>query len=208
MFTGIIKQLGEVEAIKQQTGKVSLTIKANCISPEIDDSIAINGCCLTIVKLEHHPKINLNSYSLTFDVLPESLKKTNLSNLVVGDKVNLEESVQLTTKLGGHIIQGHVDCTVEVVKITPEGDSILYELKVPQPYHNMLVEKGFVSLDGVSLTVVNTTKEGFTVMIIPHTSKNTTITNWTVGSRVNLEVDIINKSIYSYLQKFNLLPSK
>lgn len=199
MFTGIVKELGTVEKIILEQGKTRLSIKAKNVlnTASVDDSIAVNGCCLTVVELKDN--------TASFDVLPETLSKTNIGLLKEFDTVNLEDSVTLQTKLGGHIIQGHVDCTARIISYEQQGDSTLFSFSLPNKFLAMMVPKAFVSIDGISLTIVNVTDSYFSVMIIPHTKNITIASSWNINSLVNIEVDIINKSIFQYLSKLNLI---
>lgn len=204
MFTGIIKHLGKIKRADLSSGQLRLAVEGTFTSPEVDDSIAINGCCLTVVEVEKIANSALaNRYEVSFDVLPESLAKTNLSALTPEAEVNTEEALRVGDKLGGHLLQGHVDTVATLCQILTEGKSLKCFFKAPPEFLQMIVPKGFVALDGISLTVVDLNSETFSVMLIPHTRKISVAKNWKVGSQVNLEVDIFNKSIYSYLQKLN-----
>lgn len=197
MFTGIIKELAIVTKIVNTTQKVLLKVSTSSVfnTAQVNDSIAINGCCLTITELTNN--------TASFDILPETLKLTNLGLLTVNQQVNIESSLTLQDKLGGHILQGHVDCTASVLKLEPDGDSTRVYFSLPSKFLKMLVPKGFISINGISLTIVEVTKQYFSVMIIPHTKTITNAKDWQVGTLVNIEVDIMNKSIYYYLQQFN-----
>lgn len=205
MFTGIIRILATVVALEKTQGKTVLKVAGPFNNPEVDESIAINGCCLTVVaaeKSENKAEGNPH-WLLSFDVLPETISKTALNDLKIGEEVNAEESLTYgTSKVGGHMLQGHVDVTATLTNITPEGDSFIYTFDLAAPFVNMLLPKCFIALDGISLTVTAVTKTHFSVMIIPHTRKYTVAKNWSVGSLINVEVDILNKSIYSYMQHF------
>lgn len=199
MFTGIVKELGTVKKVIREQGKVHLCVTAKTVfnNATIDDSISVNGCCLTVV--------DLKSNVASFDVLPETLNKTNIGLLKEDDIVNLEESLTLQTKLGGHIIQGHVDCTARVISYEIQGESTIISFSLPKHFLDMMVTKAFVSIDGISLTIVDVTDTYFSVMIIPHTKQITIAGYWKVNTLVNIEIDIINKSIFQYLNKLNII---
>ena len=189
MFTGIIEQLGEVKNITQDGGNIDITIHAE-LTPElkIDQSVAHNGVCLTVVSIDE------NNYTVT--AIQETLQKTNLEDLKVGDLVNLERCMKLGARLDGHIVQGHVDTTAVCTKIKVEDGSwvfdFTYEKKSPA---DITVEKGSICVNGTSLTVVNSKDGKFSVCIIPYTYENTSFKSLKEGDRVNLEFDIIGKYI-------------
>ncbi len=194
MFTGIVKEIGKIIEIKKSSDIIKLKVYSPIIfkDAEIDDSISINGVCLTIIEISKDIAL--------FDILPETINKTNLSFLKANDLVNVESSLRFNGKVGGHIIQGHVDETVIITDIEKDGEAKKITFTGNPVYMDMLVEKAFISLDGISLTIISVTKETFQVMIIPHTFTNTVVKNWKIGSKVNMEVDITNKSIYKYMQ--------
>jgi len=194
MFTGIIEELGEVTHLKRSGSNLDITIKAK-FAPElkIDQSVAHNGVCLTVVKID-----GLN-YTVT--AISETLKKTNLGVLKMGDKVNLERGMQLGARLDGHIVQGHVDQTGICRKIEKLEGSSYYRFGFDPTLGNLTIEKGSVTVNGVSLTVVDSTADGFSVAIIPFTLENTTFQFLKVGDQVNLEFDVIGK----YVKRLNEL---
>lgn len=197
MFTGIIQELGEVIEIKKLQGGAILRIKNDKIAfdSKIGDSISINGVCLTVVKKDRN--------ELLFDLSEETLRRTNLGSLKTGERVNLEMSLTPQSKLGGHFVTGHVDTTGKIMSKTYIGDMIKMEFKVPEEIMRFLVEKGSVAVDGISLTVVDILKDGFTVVIIPHTAKLTTMGFKDVGDIVNIEVDILGKYVARFLNMNN-----
>ena len=185
MFTGIVEELGTVESIK--TGV--LTVDASFILEDLDvkDSICVNGACLTVTEL--------TGTGFQVDVVPETLRRTNLGELTSGSKVNLERSLQMGGRLGGHIVQGHVDGTGEISSIVEDGDAYLYSFDVPPELSRYIVQKGFICVDGISLTVVDCADGEFTVTLIPYTCKHTVLGTKTEGNKVNLEADIMAKYI-------------
>jgi len=195
MFTGIIIELGEVAALDKKGSSARLSIKGKETIKDaaIGDSIAINGVCLTVTKLLIH-----NS-ELSFDVSYETLKNTNLGNLKIGDRVNLEPSLKPNSKLGGHFVTGHVDGIGRIRTKTVSGNAVRIEIDAPNNVFKYLIEKGSVAVDGISLTVVNVLKDAFSVVIIPHTAKLTTIGFKNVGDTVNLEPDILGKYVAKFL---------
>lgn len=194
MFTGIIETLGEVIAIKQEDTNVHYTV-ASAISNElkIDQSVAHNGVCLTVVSLKD------NTHTVT--AINETLQKTNLAALNVGSKVNLERCMQMNGRLDGHIVQGHVDQTAVCVKRTELEGSWEYRFKYDATKGNVTVEKGSVCVNGISLTVVNSQVDEFSVFIIPYTFEYTNLHQVNVGDTVNLEFDIIGKYVARLLNK-------
>lgn len=193
MFTGIIQEIGEVIEIKKIQGGAILKVKNDKIAVDsnVGDSISVNGVCLTVVKKDRN--------ELIFDLSEETLKRTNLGNLKTGEKVNLEMSLTPQSKLGGHFVTGHIDTTGTIRTKTRIGDMIKMEFKVPEEIMRFLVEKGSIAVDGISLTVVDILKDGFTVVIIPHTAKITTMGFKDIGDIVNIEVDILGKYVARFL---------
>lgn len=188
MFTGIIETLGEVAHLKNDGGNLHITIDCE-LSPElkIDQSVAHNGVCLTIVSLGE------NTYTVT--AIDETLQKTNLGNLEVGEKINLERAMILGSRLDGHIVQGHVDQTGICTNIKEKDGSWIFSFEYDTSTNNTTIEKGSITIDGVSLTVVNSGVNTFSVAIIPYTYENTRFNSYKVGSVVNLEFDIIGKYV-------------
>ena len=194
MFTGIIEAFGTVKSIKTDGSNRHFEIES-AISHElkVDQSIAHNGVCLTTVKVED------DKHWVT--AIDETLQKSNLGQLKPGDKVNLERCMLNNGRFDGHIVQGHVDQTGEVVSITEEDGSWLYSIEYDPSAGNVTVEKGSITLDGISLTCFNSRDNGFTVAIIPYTYENTNIHQLKVGSKVNLEFDVIGKYVQRLLQR-------
>lgn len=189
MFTGIVEELGTVEHVEDQGDAVRLTIGASLVLEDAHegDSIAVNGCCLTVVQ---HDETRW-----TADVMQETLDKTSLRGVAPGDRVNLERAVTADKRLGGHIVQGHVDGVGEILSRTPSEHWELVEIAMPQQFARYLVDKGSITVDGVSLTVVEAGDESFTVSLIPETLARTTLGFRRPGDRVNLETDVIAKHV-------------
>ena len=195
MFTGIIEQLGTIKNIVREKGNLHLTIDA-IITPElkIDQSIAHNGVCLTVVS------INGNEYSVT--AIKETLEKTNLNDLNLGDVINLERCMKIGSRLDGHIVQGHVDTTAICKNIKTEDGSwnFSFEYDKNSP-SEITVEKGSITVNGTSLTVVNSKDNSFSVCIIPYTFENTCFKYLKKGDKVNLEFDVIGKYVARMMEK-------
>lgn len=189
MFTGIVEELGVVEGLEEQTDAIRLTVRGPHVVTDarLGDSISVNGCCLTVAERDGE--------TFTADVMRETLDKTSLGALEPGSKVNLERAVTATTRLGGHIVQGHVDGTGEVLSRTPSEHWELVEVSLPDALARYLVDKGSITVDGISLTVVEVRDGSFTVSLIPETLARTTLGFKQPGERVNLEVDVIAKYV-------------
>ncbi|MBG6133443.1 riboflavin synthase [Aquimarina sp. EL_43] len=188
MFTGIIEELGIVTSLQTNKENLDITIRANFTSElKIDQSIAHNGVCLTVVS------INEDMYTVT--AIKETLDKTNLNTLVVDDIVNLERGMKLGDRLDGHIVQGHVDQTAICTAITEADGSWYFTFDYDPSLNNITIEKGSVTVNGVSLTVVNSKKNEFSVAIIPYTYEHTNFNTFKEGSVVNLEFDVIGKYV-------------
>jgi riboflavin synthase len=180
MFTGIVEELGSVASIEGP--RVRITASAVTEDAKVGDSIAVDGCCLTVVEL--------GPGWWEADVSDETVKRTTIGDRSPGDPVNLERPVRLSDRLGGHIVQGHVDGVGEIVDPAPD-----LRVRMPRELLRYVVEKGSVSVDGVSLTVVDVLDDGFTVAVIPHTAAVTTLGHKRTGDRVNLEVDVTVKYV-------------
>lgn len=189
MFTGIVEELGTVAAVEDQGDAIRLGIRATTVLDDVHlgDSIAVNGCCLTVTTVE--------ADTWTADVMQETLDKTSLAGVRPGDRVNLERAVTADKRLGGHIVQGHVDGVGEVLGRTPSEHWEVVEISVPEPLSRYLVDKGSITVDGVSLTVVEAGADRFRVSLIPETLARTTLGTRQPGDRVNLEVDVIAKYV-------------
>ncbi len=195
MFTGIIIELGEVMLLRKRYSRVELTIRAPVVSRDaaIGDSISVNGVCLTVVT--RHDDL------LSFDLSDETVRSTNLGQVKPHDRVNLEPSLRPDGRLGGHFVTGHVDGTEILQSKTVKGDMLFFVIKAPPEVTGYLVKKGSVSVDGISLTVVDVLPDSFSVVIIPHTASVTTIGFKGVGDLVNLEADVIGKYVARFIAK-------
>ena len=193
MFTGLIAELGTVERLAEGSTSCQLTVRAQKILPgvKIGDSIAVNGVCLTVVHLQGN--------RFTADVMPETVRRTTLRQLQPGDRVNLEKALRPTDGLDGHIVQGHVEGVGTIREISPEGNALAYHIETPKELLRYIVEKGSVAIDGISLTVTETDDTGFSVSLIPHTAKMTTLGYKSVGDSVNLETDILARYVEKML---------
>lgn len=186
MFTGIIEAIGRIDKVVRQTHDLSLVIDVGqlCLGDvKLGDSIAVNGVCLTVVSLLGN--------AFEADVSIESLGNTNIGAFKVGSRVNLEKALTLSTRMGGHMVSGHVDGVGHVARITKDGRSTRYDIDAPAELHKYIAAKGSITVDGVSLTVTGLRPEGFSLNIVPHTSGNTIIPGYLVGTALHLEVDVI-----------------
>jgi riboflavin synthase len=189
VFTGIVEELGVVEALEDQGDAIRLTVRGPHVTGDarLGDSISVNGCCLTVAARD--------GQTFTADVMRETLDKTSLGVLEPGSRVNLERAVTAQTRLGGHIVQGHVDGTGQVLRRTPSEHWELVEISLPGELARYLVDKGSITVDGISLTVVTAGPASFTVSLIPETLARTTLGVKQEGDPVNLEVDVIAKYV-------------
>ncbi|WP_138432587.1 riboflavin synthase [Winogradskyella algicola] len=192
MFTGIIEDLGTIKNLTAEGENLHITVETSITSElKIDQSVAHNGVCLTVVS------INDDNYVVT--AIKETLDKTNLGKLITGDLVNIERAMKLGDRLDGHIVQGHVDQTAECTAVIEEDGSWIYTFTYDTSLSNITIEKGSITVNGVSLTVVNSKINEFSVAIIPYTYEHTTFKNLKVGDTVNLEFDVIGK----YVKRLN-----
>lgn len=189
MFTGIIEEVGVVKGIAKTGAGALLKIKADKVHSDakIGHSICVNGSCLSVTETSGN--------ILSFDVIPETLKRTTLASLKINDLVNLERSLKADARIGGHFLTGHVDYKGSIADMSKKSDGVGFKISIPKEYAAFLVEKGSVGLDGVSLTVASVTKEDFTVYLIPQTLKSTTFSAKKKGDFINVETDIIGKYV-------------
>jgi riboflavin synthase len=194
MFTGIVEERGTVASIEQLTNAARVAIRGTVVLSDVKagDSIAVNGVCLTVV--------DLGPDYFTADVMEETLKRSSLDAVSAGSEVNLERAARLDSRLGGHLVQGHVDGTGEVLAIEPDAHWTAMRISLPVDLGRYVVEKGSITVDGVSLTVVAVDDEAFSVSLIPTTLAETTLGSRQVGDRVNLEVDAIAKYVERLMQ--------
>ncbi len=188
MFTGIIEELGTVIFLKADKENLDITVRSNFTSElKIDQSVSHNGVCLTVVSIKD------DTYTVT--AIKETLDKTNLTHLSVGSIVNLERGMKLGARLDGHIVQGHVDQTARCKNIEEANGSWYFTFEYDPSLHNITIEKGSVTVNGVSLTVVNSKRNEFSVAIIPFTYEHTNFNHFEIGTEVNLEFDVIGKYV-------------
>lgn len=194
MFTGIVESMGRVQGIKRRALSFQIDIQAESIlyNVNLGDSIAVNGVCLTVT--------NNDLQHFSADVMPETMNKTSLKNLKTGDYVNLERALRLGDRLGGHIVQGHVD-GIGIIKAKDKYDiAYVYTIQAPAEVLNYTVPKGSIAVDGVSLTVINVLADTFTVSLIPHSADKTILGSKQAGDYVNLESDILGRYIEKLLK--------
>ena len=194
MFTGIIEEVGLITEVSQD----SLIFQGEIVREglKIGDSLSLNGTCLTVTELKDNV--------ISVNVVPETLKRSNLGRLKSGSTVNLERAILVDGRLNGHFVQGHVDCTGTIESIDTQEDALFISITSSLQLNRYVVEKGFIAVDGVSLTVVNCEGIRFSVTIVPHTYKHTIINSYKVGDEVNIEVDILGK----YIEKLTGLKQK
>ncbi|QEL19799.1 riboflavin synthase [Limnoglobus roseus] len=199
MFTGLVQSLARVVHLKEDgDGGRVLTISRPETMAKIDlgESIAVNGCCLTVAAFFED--------ALQFQAGPETLLKTNLGQLAVGDAVNLEQALRVGDRLGGHFVTGHIDGVGQVVRKEQQGEWLMIEFASPPTFDELMVNKGSIAVDGISLTIVETTPGRFRVMVIPHTRDHTTLGLKAVGASVNLELDLLAKHVQKLLANLNV----
>ncbi len=191
MFSGIVEEIGKVKIISKQANHAILGVQAKKVLDDIriGDSIAVNGVCLTVVKKEID--------TLSFEIMPQTLKSTNLGQLRIHDRVNLQRSLKVSDRLSGHFVNGHIDCLGIIRKRHYIKGNLCYEISIPLEYLKFILPQGSVAIDGISLTVVNRKSDSFSVYIIPHTLNNTTLGLKGPSQKVNVELDILAKYIKS-----------
>ena len=189
MFTGLVEEMGTVRERVPSAAGARMVIGCDVVREglAIGDSVSVNGACLTVVQLTDD--------SFAVDCVEETLRRTTVGDRQAGDRVNLERAMRVGDRLGGHIVQGHVDGTGTIRDITPEGDGVLMSVAADGDLLRYVVEKGSITVDGVSLTVASRQPDGFTIALIPHTMEATTLGPGTVGRRVNLEADVLAKYV-------------
>ena len=185
MFTGIVEEVGAVKV--NGSGYLVVSAKEVLKGSRLGDSIAVNGVCLTVNSIDED--------SFSVDIMPETSRLTNLGRLHFGDAVNLERAMQIGGRIGGHLVQGHIDDTGKVLSLKPEGEAVIVRISAPSALMPYIVHKGFIAVDGVSLTVVSLDDYSFSVSLVSFTRQHTTLGEMKPGSTVNLEVDIIAKYV-------------
>ncbi|HXV48588.1 MAG TPA: riboflavin synthase [Candidatus Binatia bacterium] len=195
MFTGLIEDVGRVGALTRKKGSAILTVETKLAARTmaLGASVAVNGACLTVVK-------KLKG-AFTVDVSPETLARTNLAQLERGNLVNLEQSMRLQERLGGHLVTGHVDGVATVESIRKQGEFTIFDFRLPVRLGAFLVAKGSVAVDGISLTVNDCRRDGFSVAIIPFTLRHTNLQARSLGDKVNIETDLIGKYVHSFMSR-------
>ena len=191
MFTGIVEEVGQVSQLDDH--RLSVRGSKVLVDTKLGDSIAVNGACLTVV--------SFGEGEFSVDLAPETIRRTSLGKVNAGDWVNLERPLAVSDRLGGHIVQGHIDGTGRITSIRPEGDCIIIRITSPKRLMPYIVEKGFMAVDGISLTVVKRGASSFTVSVIPYTTENTNLKGKMAGDRVNLEMDIVAKYVESLMAR-------
>jgi riboflavin synthase len=189
MFTGIVEEMGSVKALRRDAGAARLTVSASAVlgGTVLGDSISVNGVCLTVV--------DLGKDTFSADVALETLKVTNLGELTAGDRVNLERALQLSARIGGHLVSGHVDAVGRIRQRREEGNGWRIFIDAPETVLRYVIKKGSIAIDGISLTVADLDAAGFSIAMIPHTAKLTTLGYKAAGDTVNLEADVIGKYV-------------
>jgi riboflavin synthase len=197
MFTGLVREVGEVGWLRRTDQAVQLMVSAPRTAERIriGESVAVNGCCLTVAT--HRDK------QIMFDLLEESLERTNLGDLRPGDPVNLERALRIDGRLGGHFVQGHVDCTAEVLSLSEKGPDTRLEIALPREFARYAAFKGSIAVNGTSLTIAELLPESFVVWVIPHTLDHTNLGDLQEGERVNLEFDVLAKYVERLLAARN-----
>jgi riboflavin synthase len=193
MFTGLIEDVGKIESLRVSRRSAVLTVKTNLSvgGMKLGASIAVNGACLSVVKK--------GKRNFTVDVSPETLQRTNLEKQNIGSLVNLELPMRLADRLGGHLVTGHVDGVGTIASVKRKGDFTFFTFRVPPKLGSLLVSKGSVAVDGISLTVNECSRERFSVVIIPLTLQNTNLRTRSLGDKVNIETDLIGKYVQSFV---------
>lgn len=189
MFTGLIEDVGTVVAVRAHDHGTELNIAAPGIVKQVKpgESIAVNGCCLTVT--------SCHSDLLTFDLLEETIARTNFRDVSQNSAINLERALQADGRIGGHFVQGHVDCVAAIVRFATQGADFRLEIELPENFRRYVVSKGSIALNGISLTVAEVLPTSFVVWIIPHTRSHTNLNRANTGDRVNLEFDILAKYV-------------
>lgn len=197
MFTGIVEEKGKLAKVLSGQESGSIDIKANVVleGTKIGDSIAVNGVCLTVT--------SLRGDGFTADVMPETLRRTNLGKLAIGAEVNLERAMAAGGRFGGHIVSGHIDGTGTIKSLKPEGNAVWVAINAGPEILHLVVEKGSICIDGISLTVAYVDDSEFRVSIIPHTGAETTLLKKKAGDIVNLETDIVGKYVEKLIKPYN-----
>lgn len=195
MFTGIVEEIGVVQAIRKQSNVYQFQISCHTVLADVKkgDSIAVNGVCLTVNDFQET--------SFTVDVMPETVSATTMNTLKIGSSVNLERAMAVNDRFGGHFVSGHVDGVGEIKAIYPDQNAICLEIEIEQNLHHYLTEKGSITVDGTSLTIFKVTEKGFVISLIPVTQEDSIIGSKKVGHKVNIEADVLMKYVERLLTK-------
>ncbi len=195
MFTGLIEEVGQVAAISPAGDGLNLLVEAPTVGAEcaVGDSVAVNGICLTVEQM--------TGSRLQFHVGAETVHRSTVAGWQAGRPVNLERALATGQRMGGHFVQGHVDCVSELIKRGPPAETVYFTFSLPAQWRPFVAEKGSIAVDGISLTITEVTEEGFSVAIIPYTLEHTNLAQLPVGALVNLEVDILAKYVYNMLNR-------
>ncbi|MDR6224558.1 riboflavin synthase [Desmospora profundinema] len=195
MFTGLVEEVGEIQSIRKGNRSMVLTVSARRVLEGVKegDSIAVNGVCLTVIRWREG--------EFETDVMPETMAKTSLGRLQPGSRVNLERALSVGDRLGGHFVQGHVDGVGRIRARTPMENAVLFEVEVPEALTQWMVDKGSVTVNGISLTLVSIGARSFTVSVIPHTLSHTQLNDARPGDEVNVECDMIGKYVAKWLNQ-------
>ena len=195
MFTGIVEEIGTVKSVIPDSvcGKISIKASKVLEGTRIGDSICVNGVCLTVVSFDGN--------GFTADVMPETLKRTNLGELKFGDPVDLERAMPSDGRFGGHIVAGHIDGTGRITEIRPDGNAVRVRITASHDILRFIIEKGSIAIDGISLTVADVTDGDFSVSLIPHTAGETILLHKRAGDKVNLENDMVGKYIWKFIRE-------
>ena len=202
MFTGIVEEIGKIRQVisGSVSGEIQIGAAKVLEGTKVGDSIAVNGVCLTVTRLTKD--------GFSADVMPETLRRTNLGKLCSGDSVILERAMAADGRFGGHIVSGHIDGVGYIHEKRPEGNAVWVKIGAPQEILDLIVEKGSIAIDGISLTVATVSEDDFQVSVIPHTGEETILLKKEVGAAVNLENDIVGKYIQKFQKQLNAKPEK
>ncbi|WP_062514900.1 riboflavin synthase [Halobacillus sp. KGW1] len=193
MFTGIVEEIGTMKSVKNKTEALEVTVEADVVVKDVQlgDSISVNGVCLTVA--------GFTDKTVTFDVMPETYRATNIHELKQGSPVNLERAMAAGGRFGGHLVSGHIDGTGTIVSKKPESNAVYYEIELPDELIHYFVYKGSIAVDGTSLTVFGVSENKVTISLIPHTVEHTVLGGKDRGDRVNIECDMIGKYVAHFL---------
>jgi len=201
MFTGIVEDIGTIKALQSNKNSMEITIQSSKVAEDVGlgDSIAVNGVCLTVTKFTEQ--------ELTMDVMPETIKATNLHQLTVGDPVNLERAMPANGRFGGHFVAGHVDGVGKILRKRPVANAVYIDIKLPEELTSFCIPKGSITIDGTSLTLFQVETNHVTISLIPHTYKETILGMKKIGAIVNIETDLVGKYILHQLKNGQVKPA-